>query len=507
MRHLRPSQVAWRVRLAAARRREVRRPERLRQRLARRMAGSRLIDARPGFALRWPAPGDAPARLAELERGELTLARTTRPFTLEADDPWRLGDPGKAHRLWTHQLHYHLWLIDLAPAADDPATGPGHVLAHHLNDWLERCPPGAAGFNVFAWNSYAIATRLTAWAQLLTLLPEAFWRHYHILRDRLGHSLLQQAAYLETHLERDLCANHLLRDVVGLAVAGRVTEGPAAERWRRLAERMARQQLAEQVLADGGHYERSPMYHVQAMQDVHSLARLVTDEGLGRELAAAYERMRDWLAWMRHPSGHYPLLNDANETGALCPGEVLAVGGREASAGGGADTDKAADGLVSGTHGAKVAPPAGRHFEDSGYIVWHGRTWSVFFDAAPIGPDHQPGHGHADTLTLEASYGGERLIVDPGTGSYDLDATRHYDRSTAAHNTVVIDGTDSSEVWHIFRVGRRARPGDVQVALSGTGLEASARHDGYRHLPGKPTHRRGVRVVEYTLSLHDALPI
>ena len=37
------------------------------------------------------------------------------------------------------------------------------------------------------------------------------------------------------------------------------------------------------------------------------------------------------------------------------------------------------------------------------------------------------------------------------------DERRRYDRSTAAHNTVSIDGTDSSEVWQIFRVGRRAK--------------------------------------------------
>jgi hypothetical protein len=80
--------------------------------------------------------------------------------------------------------------------------------------------------------------------------------------------------------------------------------------------------------------------------------------------------------------------------------------------------------------------------------------------------------------------------VDAGTYAYDLDERRRYDRSTAAHNTVAVDGQDSSEVWHIFRVGRRAYPRDVEAAFSAGGLRATASHTGYDHLPGRPRHTR-----------------
>jgi hypothetical protein len=122
--------------------------------------------------------------------------------------------------------------------------------------------------------------------------------------------------------------------------------------------------------------------------------------------------------------------------------------------------------------------------------VWHGDPWSVFFDVGCVGPDYQPGHAHADTLTLECSYRGQRLFVDPGTYAYDHDQSRQYDRSTAAHNTVCIDRQDSSEVWHIFRVGRRAYPVDVTVAVTDQEMNAAASHTGYDHLPGCPRHTR-----------------
>jgi len=120
--------------------------------------------------------------------------------------------------------------------------------------------------------------------------------------------------------------------------------------------------------------------------------------------------------------------------------------------------------------------------------------WTVFFDVGPIGPDYQPGHAHADTLTLETSFSGRRLFVDPGTYAYD-DARRRYDRSTDAHNTVCIDARDTSEVWHIFRVGRRAYAHHVSVEFNADGFTAGAAHDGYASLPGGPKHARTVSIT------------
>jgi hypothetical protein len=137
-----------------------------------------------------------------------------------------------------------------------------------------------------------------------------------------------------------------------------------------------------------------------------------------------------------------------------------------------------------------------RFFEETGLVAWHRPPWSLFFDVGPLGPDYQPGHGHADSLTIEASYGGNRLFVDPGTFGYDAGAQRAYDRSTAAHNTLCVDGLDSSEVWDIFRVGRRAKPSEVDVVCDEKTLRARAAHTGYQHLRGAPVHRREMTARE-----------
>ena len=64
----------------------------------------------------------------------------------------------------------------------------------------------------------------------------------------------------------------------------------------------------------------------------------------------------------------------------------------------------------------------------------------------------------------------ERLFVDPGTYCYDDSNERRYDRASSSHNTVSIDEVDSSEVWDIFRVGRRARPRNVSCNAAGGNL-------------------------------------
>jgi uncharacterized heparinase superfamily protein len=380
--------------------------------------------------------------------------------------------------LWTVELHYHSWAYILACAAataDDESAQATQLFHDYLSDWMERCSLGIAGARELAWNAYAIATRLGWWIRCYRLLGAARLGESPGFAAEFLRSFWQQAAYLHDHLEWDLRGNHLLRDAVGLALAGRFFDEPQASSWLRTATGLAVEQAKEQVLPDGGHFERSPMYHVDVMEDLLSLSALLQDPGARAQIREAWKCMAEWLAWMRHPDGQIPLLNDAALNGAWSPQRMLEMAGSLGVA-------------------LDAAPRrGGRHFAETGIAVWHSDLWTIFADVGPVGPDYQPGHAHADTLALECSWHSRRLFVDPGTHSYDKDDRRRYDRSTRAHNTVCVDGQDSSEVWHIFRVGRRAYPRNVNVEFSG-GMNLVASHNGYYHLPGHPQHVRRVSV-------------
>jgi len=470
VRHLRLSQLGWRCRAVAERRRRAPHSADVPSEAVDPAAVGLDLPEVPWFHRAGPEGGDL---VGELARGRFSHLARGRDLGRERP-AWRLGEVGEG-RLWTITLHYHEWAYGLAEvAAGEGAAGDeaAALLSHYLSDWMARCDLGAPGARALAWNSFSLATRLAWWIRAWRLLRERRPEPWAALEPRLLSSAWKQADYLHRHLEWDLRGNHLIRDLVGLAWAGRFFAGEEARRWTATAGSLVLDQVAEQVLRDGAHFERSPTYHLHVMEDLLSLALLLPDPAVVEELKSAWLRMADYLAWVRHPDGYVPLLNDGGMHALCAPGRMLALGKH------------------IGVARDAGLPRGGRHFPDAGLVVWHGEPWSLFFDVGEIGADHVPGHGHADTLTLEASYRGRRLFVDPGTFGYDRDERRRRDRATASHNTVAIDREDSSEVWDIFRVGRRARPIDVREGFDADGFEASAGHTGYAHRAGRPVHRR-----------------
>jgi uncharacterized heparinase superfamily protein len=144
---------------------------------------------------------------------------------------------------------------------------------------------------------------------------------------------------------------------------------------------------------------------------------------------------------------------------------------------------------------------------EAGYYGGRAGGDFVVIDAGPIGPDHQPGHAHADLFTFELSLGGLRVVTDTGVETYEVGAKRFHDRSTAAHNTVEVGGGDSVEVWGGFRVGRRVAPKVMAWKPGEMGFTLEAEHHGYRHLPSKAIHRRGFSWQPGVFEISDQLGV
>jgi uncharacterized heparinase superfamily protein len=227
------------------------------------------------------------------------------------------------------------------------------------------------------------------------------------------------------------------------------------------------------------------MYHATVLEDVLDLLNLMRAypdrktahaAELGRHLIVLAPAMANWLQCMCHPDGGIAFFNDAAIGTAPTASELQHY----------ANTL----GLQSPIETSCADLPS------SGYVRLQQGEWCVLFDAAPVGPDYQPGHAHADTLAFELSMGKQRLISNSGTSTYERGAQRAYERATSAHNAVEIDGENSSEVWASFRVARRAYPIDRNVDLAGPVQRASCAHDGYRRLLGSPIHKRSLELTE-----------
>ncbi len=129
--------------------------------------------------------------------------------------------------------------------------------------------------------------------------------------------------------------------------------------------------------------------------------------------------------------------------------------------------------------------------------------WHLLADVGAPCPDELPAHAHADTFSCLVHVDGLPLLVDTGTSTYTPGPDRSYERSTAAHNTVEVDGADSTEVWGAFRAARRARVRGVAARSEPDGVTIEAAHDGFCRLGGQPIHRRRWRLSADGLRVDD----
>lgn len=365
-------------------------------------------------------------------------------------------------KLWRYNLHY----FDDLNAYDANTRVYWHRAL--LLRWVRENPPTVGT----GWEPYPTSLRIVNWIK---------WAlNGNALPPECVQSLAVQARWLSRRLEIHLLGNHLFANAKALVFAGLFFDGPAADAWLEKGLRILEREVPEQILSDGGQFERSTMYHALALEDMLDLCNVIAafsgavPSRWQSTIASWRERigpMRDWLAAMCHPDGEISYFNDAAVGIAPAPIELEQYAARL----GFPNRPTSVQGLT--------------RLAASGYVrIEQGGAVAVL-DVASVGPDYLPGHAHADTLSFELSLFGQRVFVNSGTSCYGNSAERLRQRGTGAHNTVVVDGQDSSEVWAGFRVARRARPVGLEVVCNG-GIVVRCAHDGYHRLPGKPEHLR-----------------
>jgi uncharacterized heparinase superfamily protein len=256
-----------------------------------------------------------------------------------------------------------------------------------------------------------------------------------------------------------------------------------------------RRQIPEQILSDGGHFERSTLYHALVLEDILDLLNIATAcptpftrwPTVVSDWSDVARRMGRWLSTMCHPDGEIAFFNDA-AMGIAPTLNVLAdyAGRLEVHWEDGHD-----DGVM--------------WLEASGYVRAQRDGAVLLADVGPIGPDYLPAHAHADTLSFELSIRGQRLVVNSGTSQYGSGENRDRERGTSAHSTVEVEGQNSSEIWAGFRVARRARPFDVSVREEDGAVRIEGAHDGYRRLRRSVVHRRTWDLRDGQLEVVDRL--
>ena len=372
-------------------------------------------------------------------------------------------------KLWLYNLHY----FDDLNATDASSRMQWH--RNLINRWIAENMPGMG----YGWEPYPLSLRIVNWIK---------WdlNGNKVNQDMLL-SLAIQVRYLRQRIEYHLLGNHLFVNAKALIFAGLYFSGTEADRWLEAGERILKTELQEQVLEDGGHIERSPMYHLLILEDLLDLINLYKVYGrpLSPELIECAKKMHSWSRIMRHPDNEIPFFNDCAFGVAASP-IIL---------------DKYAS--ILGLEIAKNVRINACYLQDSGFFKLKYKHTVLFADVGSVGPDYLPAHAHAGTLSMELSIGDDRVIINSGTSDYSKGVLREYQRSTSAHNTVVLDEVNSSQVWGSFRVARRAKTKNVQIKEHDGVIIAKAMHTGYSHMKEPALHKRVWKIYDNTIEIID----
>ncbi|WP_170985230.1 heparinase II/III family protein [Roseomonas sp. AR75] len=417
----------------------------------------------PARAFRDLWPGDA-ARGARLLRGEFEVMGTVRPLRpAEADgaQDWAAGSPA-----WRAAAHGFAWLRDLRALGTDAARLRGRALTA---DWLalREDPlteaPEVAGARISAW--------LGHWDFLAATAEDAF-------RKQMMQRMAQDARNVVASLPAEAAHRGALVALKGGMAAAVALE---EETWLARCVRFLPQELERQFNPDGGHVERSPSQLLAAIQDLIEIRNLLHGAGVDTPtlLPVVLDRAAPALRLMRHADGGLALFNGTREEPAAMLDLVLTQAqsrGRAPAAlpDSGFHRLAASRTLVLVDCGS---PPAGRR------------------EAAPGGlPRGADRFAHAGTLSFEMSVGRDRLIVNCGAAPAAEGEWRDALRATAAHSTLVLADTNSSEL-RPEGLGRRvdAVEADRQESNGAQWLEAA--HDGWVKQFGL-RHRRRLYLSE-----------
>ncbi len=378
-------------------------------------------------------------------------------------------------KLWLYNLHYYDFLNS------QTYSGTEDSQLKLVIRWIDENPPLLGN----GWEPYPISIRLVNWIK--------WYKRVGVVNSAIIYSIDLQAQALFKQLEYHILGNHLFANAKALIFAGCFLKGGDADHYLRTGLKILDTEIPEQFLDDGGHFERSPMYHCTLLWDLLDLINLATITSRPEFDAAIIqwrrvaEKALHWLAVMQHPDGEVSFFNDSTFGIAATPAQLF---------------DYAVDlKLAVGTYPLSelVTLPA------SGYSRVSMPEHMLLFDHAAIGPDYLPGHAHADTLSIEWSVGLERVLVNSGTSLYGISQERIRQRQTAAHNTVEVDNLDSSEVWGGFRVARRAYTKLLNATTENGSVLLLASHDGYTRLKGNVVHLRKVEANKKSLIITDKL--
>ncbi|MBM09880.1 MAG: hypothetical protein CMF69_09970 [Magnetovibrio sp.] len=344
------------------------------------------------------------------------------------------------------------WLIQLS-STDNPISISD--AQNHLSNWLAKNHL----WHAESWRPESISDRLTFSLTYFDVLcknaPKGFKDEFTRSLNRQARHLFRVLSYARKHgdmfrisrgalfatLYMKPFRKHLHNTIIGLL-----------------------KDLPRNIYSDGGQLSRQPHLHLESLgilihiREVLAVANIKQPESLQDTI----ERMVSMLRTYLHKDGGLALFNGSSESSSDKTNQVLEL-----------------------THSRAKAVASARH---SGFFRITAQRSLILFDVGT--PVSSPlNAGHAGTLSFEFSVNRHRLIVNCG-GLPENNYLTESLRSTAAHSTLTVYNTHSSDIRPISGFGtRRAHCFNVRRREDNRNVLVEACHNGYLDLFGLVHHR------------------
>lgn len=444
---------------------------------------------------------------------------------LTANEIIDAGNPSDIKLVWELNRFHQVWWL-----------GKAYWVTHNeeyarefrslIEAWIDGNPVGR-GPNWFG--AMEVAIRACNWIAGYYFFCESkslstdFWIRF--LKSLYAHGL-----FIENHLEYSKRnGNHLLSDIVGLLMLGIFfRSAPFGRRWVSWGRDALLEEMEHQVYDDGVDYEKSLGYHRFVLELIYTATILCEKNkiALPDSFKHRLERMFEFTLAYTRPDGSVPAVGDADDgrlfrfsaredfndhRHALAVGALLFYRSDFRAAAGSFYQDAL---WLFGAEGfekhqmlkGEPVPITSHAFAEGGFYILRSADAHVFIDAGELGMRGRGGHGHNDTFSFELWCDGGPLIVDSGTFVYTPDIqARNELRSTSAHNTVVVDGTelaDFSTLWSVTADETHPRVLTWSMGAESDVLEAE--HYAYLRLPSRITHRRRFELFKAPFSFRIA---
>jgi len=335
-------------------------------------------------------------------------------------------------KLWNYHLNYFDYIHDFK-------SEKGIEL---INKWINDNKDS----NHISWDPYPISLRMVNWIKFLT--------KHNINNNKIYNSLYQQAFVLFRRREYHLLTNHLFKNIVAMLFVGVLFN---EKKWEKWALKELKKQLKEQLTIDDYHFELSPTYHAiftKDLLDIYNLLNNNEDEDSQEFVKELEITIPNTLYWCEYFSENekYLKINDVNYEG--CPtlkklneyAKLLGIDRNES-----------------------------KH-KNNHYPILENSNLRLMMYCAEHQPSYNPAHSHDDLTSILLWYKNEPILADTGNYCYDETEERDYSRSTHAHNCFTINGENQSEMWKVFRIGRRSKILQKNISVN----EINCSHNGYK---------------------------